>query len=42
MTNEERTMEENDFDPERNGRDDEFSGECWDVNFTSNGGRTFK
>ena len=37
MANEERTMGGNDFDPERNERDDEFPVECWDVNFTANG-----
>ena len=36
MTNEERTMGGNDFYPERNERDGEFSGECRDVNFTAN------
>ena len=38
MANGERTMGGNELDPERNEIDHEFSGECWDVNFTANGG----
>ena len=37
MTNEERTMEENELDPERNEIDPESPEECWGVNFTANG-----
>ena len=35
MTNGERTIEENEIDPERNEIDPEFSEEYWDVKFTS-------
>ena len=37
MTNEERTMGEDELDPERNEIDHELSVEFWDVNFTDNG-----
>ena len=37
VANEERTAEENEYDPEGNEIENEFLGESWGVNFTSGG-----
>ena len=37
MTNEERTVADNEIDTERSERDPESGEECRDVNFTDNG-----
>ena len=37
VTNEERTTQENEYDPERNEIENEFPEEQWDVNFTVGG-----
>ena len=37
VTNEERTTEENEYDPEGNEIENEFLEESWGVNFTAGG-----
>ena len=37
VTNEERATEENEYDPEINEIENEFSEEQWEVNFTTSG-----